>query len=161
MGIAITLNGMNIEFLKLGRQQLDRKLKPLHLLRKLEAPAGGWIRAIRTSLGLSGVTFAKRLGVTPASVADMERSEANGTITLNSLRKAAAEMDCELVYAIVPRLSLEDILKQRADEKARTLLGRVGHSMTLESQAVEADQVREQCEALAKSLIDNPKALWK
>jgi predicted DNA-binding mobile mystery protein A len=160
MGISYLLF-MTKEFFHLMRQQLDRKLKPLHLLRKLEAPAGGWIRAIRTSLGLTGVAYARRLGVTSASVADMERSEASGTITLNSLRKAAAAMDCDLVYAIVPRATLEDILKQHASEKARTLLGRVGHSMLLEAQAVEPSQARQQVEALVNNLLENPKALWK
>jgi len=46
-------------------------------------------------------------------------------------------MDCDVVYAIVPRTSLDNILKQRADEKARLILGRVGHSMKLEAQPVE------------------------
>ena len=152
---------MNIQFLNLTRKQLDRKLKPLHLLRRLEAPSGGWIRAIRMSLGLSGVSFARRLGVTPASVADLERSESSGSVSLNSLRKAAAAMDCDLVYAIVPRSTLEDILKKRAGEKARALLGYVGHSMTLEAQAVEPAQARQQIATLAKNLLNNPKVLWK
>jgi len=91
----------------------------------------------------------------------MEHSEASGTITLKSLRKAAAAMDCDLVYAIVPRATLEDILKQHASEKARTLLGRVGHSMVLEAQAVESSEDHQRVEALVQTLLDNPKALWK
>jgi len=152
---------MGIEFLKLGRQQLDRKLKHLQPFRKQTVPGSGWIRAIRTSLGLTAVALAKRLGVTPASVSDLENSEKIGTITLNSLRKVAAAMDCDVVYAIVPRTTLDDILKKRADEKARSILGRVGHSMKLEGQSVELAQAHQQVEALAQSLLDNPKALWK
>jgi predicted DNA-binding mobile mystery protein A len=152
---------MNKDFFKLVRQQLDQKLKPLLPLRTQDVPAGGWIHAIRISLGLSGVAFAKRLGVTPASVADMERSEASGTVTLNSLRKAAAAMDCDLVYAIIPRTTLEGILKQRASEKARTMLGRVGQSMKLEAQAINPRRARERVQAIVESLLDNPKAIWK
>jgi len=152
---------MSIEFLKIGRQQLDRKLKRLQPLRKQTVPGSGWIRAIRTSLGLTAVALAKRLGVTPASVSDLENSEKSGTITLNSLRKVAAVMGCDVVYAIVPRTTLDDILKQRADEKARSMLGRVDHSMKLEAQAVEISKAHQQVQALAQSLLDNPKALWK
>jgi len=152
---------MGIEFLKLGRHQLDQKLKPWQSLRKLEVPAGGWIRALRTSLGITAVALAKRLGVSPASVADLERSEAGGTITLNSMKKAAAAMDCIVVYALVPRTTLDDILKQRAVEKVRVLLGRVGHSMKLEDQAVEPSHTRQQAEALVQTLLDHPKSLWK
>jgi predicted DNA-binding mobile mystery protein A len=152
---------MGIEFLKLGRQQLDRKLKHLQPFRTQTVPGSGWIRAIRTSLGMTGVALSKRLGVTPASVSDLENSEKIGTITLNSLRKVAAAMECDLVYAIVPRTTLDDILKKRADEKARSMLGRIGHSMKLEGQSVELSQVHQQVEALAQSLLENPKVLWK
>jgi predicted DNA-binding mobile mystery protein A len=152
---------MGIEFLKLGRQQLDRKLKHLLPFRTQTVPGSGWIRAIRTSLGMTGVALSKRLGVTPASVSDLENSEKIGTITLNSLRKVAAAMECDLVYAIVPRTTLDDILKKRADEKARSMLGRIGHSMKLEGQSVELSQVHQQVEALAQSLLENPKVLWK
>jgi len=152
---------MNTEFLKLGRQQLDQKLKFWQPLRTQEVPARGWIRAIRSSLGLTAVALAKRLGVTPASVADLERSEASGTVSLNTLRKAATAMDCDLVYAIVPRTSLEAILEQRAAEKAQTMMGGVGQSMTLEAQSVEPFQTRQQAEALVRTLLYSPKALWK
>jgi len=152
---------MKIEVLKLARQQLDRKLKPFQPLRPQAAPAGGWIRAIRKSLGLTAVALAGRLGVTPPSVADLERSEASGSITLNTLRKAAAAMDCDVLYAIVPRTSLEDILIRRADEKARAMLNRVGHSMELEAQPVDPAQSHQRVQDLVQVLLANPKALWK
>jgi predicted DNA-binding mobile mystery protein A len=152
---------MNNRLLDIGRKQLDAKLKHLQLLIKNPAPKGGWLRAIRISLGLPAVLLAKKIGVKPASLSELEHSEANGTITLNSLRKVAAAMDCELVYAIVPRTSLDEILNQKAGEKARSILGRVGHSMKLEAQEVGARQSHEQILALTRSLLENPKAIWK
>jgi predicted DNA-binding mobile mystery protein A len=152
---------MNTRFLELGRQQLDQKLKHLRLLRNDVVPTGGWLKAIRTGLGLTAVALAKKLGVTSASLSELEHSETAGTITLKSLRKAAAAMDCDVVYAIVPRTSLEDILKQRAREKALSILGRVGQSMKLEDQEVGPRQTHQQVQALTKTLLENPNALWK
>ncbi len=152
---------MNEEFLKLGREQLDHKLKRWKLLRNQSVPAGGWLRAIRISLGLPRLVLAKRLQVAPGSVDDLEYSEAGGTVSLNSLRKTAAAMNCDLVYAIVPRTSLSMILKERATEKAKAILGRVDHTMKLEAQEVENPKIRKQTETLAKTLINKPRALWK
>jgi transcriptional regulator with XRE-family HTH domain len=47
--------------------------------------------------------LADALGCKRQACAQLERSEARGAISLYSLRKAAAAMDCELVYALVPR----------------------------------------------------------
>ena len=152
---------MNVEFLKLAREQLDLKLKPWKLLRSQAAPNGGWLRAIRTSLGLPRTVLAKRLKVAPASVDDLEYSEATGTVTLNSLRKVAAAMNCDLVYAIVPRTSLQMIVEEQATEKAKAILGRVGHSMKLEAQEVGNQKIRKQTAALAEVLINKPRGLWK
>lgn len=152
---------MNNRLLDLGRKQLDQKLKQLQPLCKTQAPIGGWLKAIRTSLGLPAVLLAQKIGVKPSSLSDLEHSEANGTATLNSLRKAASAMDCELVYAIVPRTSLDEILNRKAGEKARSILGRVGHSMKLEDQGVNARQSHQQIRSLTKTLLENPKALWK
>ncbi len=152
---------MNIRLLEMSRKQLDQKLKQLQPLIKNPAPKSGWLRAIRSSLGLPAVILAKKIGVKPASLSELEHSEANGTITLNSLRRVATAMDCELVYAIVPRSSLDDMLMRKAGEKARSILGRVGHSMKLEDQGVDARQAHEQIKSLTKTLLENPKALWK
>lgn len=82
-------------------------------------PAAGWLRTMREALGLSLADVARRLKVTPPAVRSFEQAEAEDRITLASLRRAAAAMDCELVYAFVPRRNLPDIpssAQVRADE---------------------------------------------
>lgn len=145
----------------MGRKQLNRKLADWQFLRHEDVPSKGWLRAIRTGLCMTAVALAKRLGVTPATVADLEQSEVRGTITLNSLRKVAAAMDCELVYAVVPRTSLDDVLKRRATEKANAMLGRVEQTMKLEAQSVESEEMKYQAKQLVESLLENPKTIWK
>jgi predicted DNA-binding mobile mystery protein A len=68
-----------------------------------QAPADGWLRQVRRARGVTQQALADALGCKRQACAQLERSEARGAISLYSLRKAAAAMDCELVYALVPR----------------------------------------------------------
>jgi predicted DNA-binding mobile mystery protein A len=61
---------------------------------------------------MTGVQFARRLRIRPQSAEAVEKSEANGTIQLQSLRRAAEALDCTLVYALVPKTSLEGVVGQ-------------------------------------------------
>lgn len=153
---------MNNKLLTMGRRQLDDKLKPWHVLRQQGEPGAGWIRTIRTSLGLTKARLAARCGLSSeASIAGLERSEMNGTISLNSLRKVAEAMDCSVVYAIVPRTTLESILEVRAQEKANAMLRQVEHTMELEVQGVEPSASKRQIKEIVETLLENPKSVWK
>ena len=102
-------------------------------------PPKGWVRAIRDAIGMTGTQLARRLGMTAQAVVSLERSEANGKIQLDTLRRAAEAMDCVLVYALVPRSSLTEMVDHRARELALQALLRVSHSMALEDQTVDRD----------------------
>lgn len=117
-----------------ARQRLDERLQPLTAADRFKAPPKGWIRAVRDALGMTGPQFARRLGISPPSVAALEKSEAAGSIKLDSLRRAAEALDCTLVYALVPNRSLEDMVRDRARKIALRDLGRVAHTMKLEAQ---------------------------
>lgn len=54
------------------------------------------IKSIRQSRGISVNELARRLGVTPSAISQLERSEMEGTIKLNSLREALGAMDANL-----------------------------------------------------------------
>jgi Fic-DOC domain mobile mystery protein B/predicted DNA-binding mobile mystery protein A len=99
----------------LVREQLDTALAKLGPLGQSKRPIKGWLRAIRTGLGISGVQLAKQLGVKPPRVVEMEKSEVEGAITLKVLERAAEAMGCSLVYALIPRAgSLEQALREQA-----------------------------------------------
>lgn len=66
-------------------------------------PSKGWIRAIREALGMSLRQMASRLGTSAPGARKLEESEANGTISLKSLRRAAEALDCIIIYALVPK----------------------------------------------------------
>lgn len=97
-------------------------------------PSRGWLRAIRETLGMPRAELARRLGVSGQAVAGLEASEMEGSIRLDSLRRAAEALDCTLVYAIIPNASLEEIVDRRAHEVARRQVGLTQHTMLLEDQ---------------------------
>lgn len=74
--------------------------------------------------------------IRPQSLEDIEKSEALGKIQLQTLRRVASELDCTLVYAIVPNSSLEEMVRGRARKIALRDLGRVSHTMKLEAQEI-------------------------
>lgn len=142
-----------------ARRQLDQRLAALRPLLEQPRPHRGWVRAIRDALGMSSTELAARLGVSQATVAGIERNEQADRIQLDTLRRAADAMDCELVYALVPRTSLEEAVQAQAEAKARRHLGQVGHHSRLEDQAIPDEAARAQLDDLVERLIDK-RGLW-
>jgi predicted DNA-binding mobile mystery protein A len=130
---------MKPEVRQRARARLDVKLAAIKPLDQFTVPPKGWIRAIRDAIGMSGAQLALRLGITAQGLVSVERSEAQGRIQLNTLRRAAEAMDCVLVYALVPNTSLTEMVERRARELALKALQRVSHSMALEDQQVDRD----------------------
>lgn len=147
----------------LALRQLDKKLVGARSLqREAPVPEGGWIKAIRGAIGMPAAQLAARLGVRQSTATRLEKSEADGVITLESLRKAADVMDCDVYYALVPRRSLEQTVLDRAAEVAAEDIARVSQTMALEDQSTDAqtthDQLNERREALLRASWRN---LWK
>lgn len=144
----------------LGRKHLERRLAPLRGFNFVR-PQGGWLRAMREAMGMTTRQFARRTGKVQSAVVEMEKSEERESISLASLRQAAEAMDCEFVYAIVPRVPINDLLQARATDVAAQQLARMSHTMALENQSLgRADQEAER-ERLIDELLRGPlKRLW-
>ena len=127
---------MRTEFRSLRTRQLDRSLQPFLAARAISRPERGWLRAIREAIGVSASELARDMGTTRSLPLLLEKSEAENTITLKSLKAAANALDCELVYALVPRAgAVEELADQRFRAEARKYVADVEHSMALENQA--------------------------
>ncbi len=104
------------------------------------------------------------MGTTHQVPLRLEDSETRGTVTLDSLDRAARAMNCRLVYAIVPAPelgSLEAIVEDRALALARSLASTVSHTMHLESQGVDAEDTEVQIKRLAEELMrTSDRRLW-
>ncbi len=119
------------------RAELDRQFDAARPAATVARPPLGWINAVRRAIGMTERQLAERIGVTQSSVHSLERSEANGTIGLHTLRRAAEALDCELAYVLIPRGSLQRIVEERARDIARSEADRLLQTMALEAQDVE------------------------
>lgn len=142
-----------------ARRNLDRRFDTLRPLVDEPRPHRGWIRAIRDALGMSSAELGERLGVSQQTVAEFEKSEQHGTIKLDTLRRAADALDCDLAYFLVPRQGLQAMVQQRATEKARNHVRGVSHHSRLEDQQLDETQERDQISDLALELLDR-RGLW-
>jgi len=146
---------------KLIQEQLDATLARLACMRDVQRPAKGWLRAIREALGMSGRQFARRLGVSAPWITALEKKELTRSVTINTMRQAAESLDCVFVYAVIPRESLEAIVRKRAEVLAEKRLARVSHSMLLEAQQLSDTEQQKALKAEVEALIrDMPKELW-
>ncbi len=153
---------MNPEERITARRQLDKRLNLLQGPDNLTRPPRGWIRAIREALGMTTAQLGKRLGVSQPRAVTIEKAEAKGSITLDSLERAAQALDCRLVYTLVPRKPLEELVKERAKTLARQRLQTTGHSMKLEKQGLDERDEDEQLKKLIDKIIgQGGSRLWE
>ena len=146
---------------KLVREQVEKSLSQLNSLRNLKTPPYGWIRSIREALGMSGRQLAKRLGVTKQSVSRLEKDEVVGSITIKTLRNVAESLDCVFVYGFVPKTSLKNTVRKRAEEISRERIARVNQTMALEKQKIRDENLKSLIlEDVERIMDEMPRNLW-
>jgi predicted DNA-binding mobile mystery protein A len=146
---------------KLVIKQLDQELKNWKKLSPHMAPKSGWIKTIRKALGMSAKQLAHRLNISRSRIVTLEHAEQRSVTTLRSLRDAANALNCDLVYALVPRNSLQETIEQQATKKAKSHLKPVAYSMALEEQAVTGKESQEQLNELIEMLLSGSmRHLW-
>jgi predicted DNA-binding mobile mystery protein A len=127
----------------------------------LIAPPKGWIKAIRDSLGMTTRQLAARMGVAPSRIPVIEEAEVTGSTTLRTLRQVGVAMNCAFVYAFVPIEPLDDIVRERAMQKARKDLSRLDQAMRLENQAFrKSDLDAERQRTIDRILTGSLRGLW-
>lgn len=142
-------------------RQLDEALARFAELRNRPPPAAGWAKTVREALGISVRQMSRRTGLARTSITSAEASEAKGTVQLDTLRGLADALDCDLVYALVPRSSLAGTLESQAEKKAAHIVGRVADSMKLEAQGVADEDTEYQVTELARTLLrERGRDLW-
>lgn len=154
---------MNKEQRQLRVSQLDKNIALFSAVKNLPVPGGGWIYAIRTALGMSLKQLGNKLSITPQGAKDIERREAEGSLTLQRLREIAAAMDMQLIYGIVPKeQSLDKLIEKRALQMAKDIVLNTSHTMHLENQGIDQRALQDAIEKrAAKIKYELPKQLWE
>ena len=111
------------------------------------------MRTIREALGMTARQLAARTGRSQTAVLSIERNEASGAAQLDSLQDLADALDCDVVYAMVPRTSLRERLERQACTIASQTVGRVSASMELEDQGVSEEERARQIDELAEEIL--------
>ncbi|WP_430411042.1 mobile mystery protein A [Kordia sp.] len=147
---------------KLLIEQLDQKLQPFSETKKILIPELGWIHTIRTTLNMTMAQLGAKLNITRQGVKRIEESEANGTITLNSLKHAANVMDLKLVYALVPKNgTIDDLIQIKAEKLAQKIVLRTNQNMKLEDQGIGDEKIAKTIKELAYEIKrEMKKSLW-
>jgi predicted DNA-binding mobile mystery protein A len=142
--------------------QLESRIKLFSPTRQLPNPPTGWVKAVRSALGMTLQQLANKLQMTKQSVQEIETREKEGAITLKSLRETAKALDMELVYGFVPKEeTLEKYIESKARVLAEKIVARTSNTMKLEDQENTNERIKKAIEE--RTLIikqELPKALW-
>jgi predicted DNA-binding mobile mystery protein A len=106
---------------------------------------------------MSSTELATRMGVGQSTISGLENSEIRGTIKLDTLRRAAAALDCDVIYYLAPRTSLEDVVRLQARRKAHEQLAREAQPVSSEEEG--AADSSDRLDELAVGYMDR-KGLW-
>ena len=143
-------------------QQLNSKMLGFATLKQVAIPPTGWIKAIRTAIGMSMQQLGNKLNVSKQGVMDIEKREKDGSITIKSLREIARAMDMQLVYGFVPNDgSLDALIEKRATELATQIVMRTANTMKLEDQSNSKKRIETAIKERAAAIKNEmPKILW-
>lgn len=148
----------NAKAQKIITKQVSRKLEELRNMGQASQGVPSWIDYVRLGLGMGLTQLASRLGITQPSLSGLIKQEKEGRITINKLREIAEAMDCDLVYGLIPRKKIEDIIYEQALKKTTSLMDETETHMSLEDQKVMLDK-NERLKDLVEERIYS-KYLW-
>lgn len=143
-------------------QQLNNKMLSFSKLKQVALPPTGWIKAIRTAIGMSMQQLGNKLSVSKQGVLDIEKREKDGSITIKSLKEIARVLDMQFVYGFVPNDgSLEAFIEKRATELATKIVMRTSNTMKLEDQGNSKKRLEKAIKERAEEIKSTmPKILW-
>lgn len=153
---------MKREKQKLMREQLDRKIELLNKLPENIIPIGGWVKAIRSSIGMTLKQLGKRMNASKQSIGQLEQREQEGAITINKLREVAAALNMQLVYGFLPNdNSLEKFIEKRAKQIATEIVMKTSHNMKLENQENSSERLQNAIKNRTNKIVEEmPSYLW-
>lgn len=144
---------MSFELNNLRLEQIQSTVNAYAVLRTKRTPPRGWLKEVREALGRTERQQAQRLNIASSTLHKSEQSEADERISLGQLRKLADALDCELVYALIPRMPLPQVMQEQAKKLATAEVFGVAHTMGLEDQRPTDERIQKQVTRRAEELL--------
>ena len=143
-------------------QQLNGKMLGFASLKQVAIPPIGWIKAIRTAIGMSMPQLGNKLNISKQGILDIEKREKDGFITIRSLKEIGRALDMQLVYGFVPNDgTLDSLIEKRATELATKIVLRTSNTMKLEDQGNTNKRIKKAIKERAEEIKNEmPKILW-
>lgn len=134
---------------KLLRRTYQRKFDIMKQI-VTEKPKQGWLKTIREIFGMTTTQLAKKLNITQPRIVNLEKNERNTKIS--TMERIADALNCDFVYAFIPRENINDIIYKQAKKKAIKILNKVNTNMKLENQLSYSEDILED---LTEELLEN------
>ena len=110
---------------------------------------------------MTGKQLADRLSVRQPRIPILEKDEISGAVSLKTMRQAAEALDCVFVYALVPRSTLENTIREQVRQIAIERMKRTTHTMILEDQQLQEPERQKMLQSMIEDLVrEMPKELW-
>ena len=142
-------------------RQISESLEKIKKIGIPDSPKEGWLKSIRTALWMSMDKAASRAGVNASTWEKTEKREQKGTVTIETLQKAANALNCDIHLFLIPREPLDKILEKQASIKADEEIQRLDETMSLEKQKNSPIFLKEMRNKLVQDYMNNPKDLWQ
>ena len=140
---------------KLLRRSYQKKFNALKSA-IIERPPQGWLKTIREFLGMTTTQLAKKINVAQPRVINLEKNEKNTKIS--TMERIADALNCDFVYAFIPRENIDNIIYNQAKKKALKILSKVHTNMSLDNQLADSDELVE--DIINDLLDDNISRIW-
>ncbi|MFG1515870.1 mobile mystery protein A [Halobacteriovorax sp. ZH2_bin.1] len=125
----------------------------------ISRPRGGWIHKIRKMLGMTQEQVAERMNIKAPALNRIERAEVQGSPTLDTMKRVAEAMNCDFVYAVIPREKISKIKRKQATKYARAIVGDANLHMEIEDQAVDERALEKNVSEMAEAVYFNSR-IW-
>lgn len=146
---------------RLAVSQLDETLSRYKEVSRTPPPTKGWIKAIRSALGMTAQQLGARAGMSQAAITQIEKSEVKKAATIATMEKIAKGLDCTFFYGLVPNMTLEQTLRLRVAKVAQQKVLSTAHSMALEKQGIPNEQTQRQIDILVEEIMATlPRYIW-
>jgi len=152
---------MRSKYKKLTLKQLDEVFNLIRPIKSVVMPSKGWVRAIRDALGMSARQLANRMDVKQQRIVRIEQDEKLGRVTLNTMKSAAEALDCDFIYALVSKESLQQTVKNQARRVAAKRMSRSNQMMRLEKQELTDSEKQKVLDDIVDEILNTmPRNLW-